>query len=181
MDYKKKREIMEHYNLMGGRIYDIRYKDEQKSKYDRLLHTVSIKQHQVILDDGCGTGLLMKKIKTYVIGVDISWRLVSTARKRLKKRYYASLIISDAEELPIRSNVFDFIFSVTLLQNLSDSIKSLNEMKRVMKMDGKIITTTLKKALDAFTFRKSLESSGFHIDEMILDDDFDWMAVISSQ
>lgn len=180
MGSNKKKEIREFYDQLGGRLYDIRYRDEQKIKYGKLLNMIHLKPHYLILDDGCGTGLLMKSLKTYAVGIDISKNLIFTARKRLKRRNYASLIISDAEELPIRSNIFDIVFSVTLLQNLDDSVKSLKEMRRVVKEEGKIIVTALKKAFNEFIFKKLLESACLKINEIVLDDAFDWMALISS-
>ena len=180
MSSENKIKIREFYDQLGGRIYDIRYRDEQKIKYGKLLNMVDLGKNYLILDDGCGTGLLIRSLKTYVVGLDISENLIFTARKRLKRRRYVSLIISDAEELPIRSNIFDLVFSVTLLQNLNNSVKALNEMRRVAKKEGKILVTALKKAFSEFDFKKLMESSFLQINKIVLDDAFDWMALVSS-
>ena len=55
-----KRKILRSYNALGGRIYDIRYEAEQEAKYEVILDSLRPRSEDVILDDGCGTGLLLK-------------------------------------------------------------------------------------------------------------------------
>ncbi|MBU4189402.1 MAG: class I SAM-dependent methyltransferase, partial [Candidatus Thermoplasmatota archaeon] len=53
-------------------------------------------------------------------------------------------ILADAEHLPFKNNIFDFVLSFTLLQNLP-GFKVFKEVKRILKPDSLFILTTLKK------------------------------------
>ena len=85
--------------------------------HNTILYLVKIylpkKKNPKILDAGCGTGLLMKKIGKIgrVWGVDIS----PEAIKFTKRRGIKNTIISSVEKLPFQDNVFDIVVSVDVL------------------------------------------------------------------
>lgn len=92
-----------------------------------------------ILDAGCGTGLLMKKLEKYgdVFGVDIS----PEAIKYTKKRRIKNTSLASIEKLPFKDNNFDIIISVDVLyhQRVGNDIKALKEFNRVLKPGGILI------------------------------------------
>lgn len=90
-----------------------------------------------ILDAGCGTGLLIKKLEKYgdVVGVDFEKEAVRLSKKRGVKVQKASV-----NKLPFPANSFDVITSVDVLyhKNVVDLL-ALSEFRRVLKKDGILI------------------------------------------
>lgn len=114
-------------------IYNKRYREVQREKYKLMLAGIELKGK--ILDHGCGTGLLSEFLKRELVGVDNS-------KEMLKIRGSGDL--ADAEELPYKSNSFDYVLSFTTLQNCSDPERAIKEVKRVSKPKGTFICTFLK-------------------------------------
>ncbi|MBI3495628.1 class I SAM-dependent methyltransferase [Candidatus Berkelbacteria bacterium] len=90
-----------------------------------------------LLDVACGPGhfLLVAKSLGYEIhGVDIS----PVTIKKKKKTVEGDLRVGMAEKLPYRSNQFDLVTCIGSLEHFIDQDKSLLEMRRVLKNDGKL-------------------------------------------
>lgn len=154
-----KREVAVKYDALGGRIYDLRYSDEQEAKYDALLETMTPGPDETTLDIGCGTGLLAERLESRIIGLDISAALISTALSRLRGKGSSHLVMGEAGAIPFRNSSFDMIYSVTVLQNTPDPLASINEMKRVGRAIAGV--TGLKKVFTEESFRLLLEEGGF--------------------
>jgi ubiquinone/menaquinone biosynthesis C-methylase UbiE len=154
-EWEKKRDIMQRYDV-GARMYDMRYAEEQTAKINAALKPLRTKMKGCILDVGCGTGLLFNHVANkaeMAIGLDISRKTLHEARKRAESFSNTYLVLADADHLPFMTNVFDFVFAFTLIQNLPSPKKTLCEIKRGARDDAVIVVTGMKKA---FT-RRSLE------------------------
>jgi len=154
-----KREVKQNYDDLGGGLYDLRYREEQTRKYDAVLVLALPRGDALLLDDGCGTGMLLQRLDSPVIGLDISPSLLKTAKKKLKTEH--NLILGDAEQLPLRDNIFDGVYAITLIQNTPDKAKTVTEMKRVSRPGSKVIVTALKIIIDQIAFKDLLENAGF--------------------
>jgi ubiquinone/menaquinone biosynthesis C-methylase UbiE len=81
--YSQKRRTMEHYDQIA-RVYDMQYYVEQEAKIKAALMDLTLKKEEIILDVGCGTGLLFPHLATkikLVIGVDVSSSIINQAKK----------------------------------------------------------------------------------------------------
>ncbi|KKQ73861.1 MAG: Methyltransferase type 11 [Candidatus Woesebacteria bacterium GW2011_GWB1_38_5b] len=91
-----------------------------------------------ILDAGCGTGLLAKKLGKYgdVVGLDLSDDALSFARKRGVKVKKGSISM-----LPFKTNEFDVLISIDVINHLwvKDELKAFREFYRVLKPGGLLI------------------------------------------
>lgn len=90
-----------------------------------------------ILDAGCGTGLLGKKLQRYgeVQGVDINPQAVKFAKKRGLKSQQATV-----NRLPFPKNTFDLVVSMDVLYHIQvDDVKALKEFYRILKTGGFVI------------------------------------------
>lgn len=134
MQADKKNDIRSKYNITAD-FYNNRYGDIQYEKYSRMLNSMELKG--MILDLGGGTGMLSDFLDKEVIGVDFSINMLKKSGNKYK-------ILADAEHLPFKNNIFDFVLSFTLLQNLP-GFKVFKEVKRILKPDSLFILTTLKK------------------------------------
>ena len=127
---------------------------------------------KIVLDAGCGTGLLLdyiikhfyqeKSMIFFYVGTDISINMLKSfelklenKNKKVKRRI--NLLLADLENLPIRNNIFDEIFSLTSLQNLPNIAEGFNETLRVVKNSADLKFTILKKTLDFHSFLSSLK------------------------
>jgi ubiquinone/menaquinone biosynthesis C-methylase UbiE len=175
-----KREIRDSYDNLGGKLYDLRYDEEQREKYETILNEVEVSEHEIILDNGCGTGLLLEYLSATTIALDISSSLLSMALSRIQDVCDKHLIQGDAENLPLRDNVFSRIFAITLIQNTPNTASALEEMFRVGYRYSLVAVTTLKKAFSEEDFRHIIESVGFVIMNIINDEKIsDIIAILS--
>lgn len=98
------------------------------------------------LEIGCGTGsLLVAAARRYllVVGVDIAFRWLIVARKRLSEAGLdLPLICACAEALPFPEKSFDRIASESTLEHLQDQRQSLDECRRVIADEGHLFITT---------------------------------------
>lgn len=137
----RKRELKRRYDLTAY-MYDRRYRKIQREKYETVLANVT--RVDRILDLGCGTGMLLSPLERrakFVVGVDMSAEMLRTAKKRATG---TPLVLADADHLPFADGSFDIAVSVTLLQNMPDPGKTVCELARVLRSDGKAIITSLK-------------------------------------
>ena len=164
--WNQKRKMIQRYDLIA-QMYDARYAKEQATKYKAALKNLNIPQQAKILDIGCGSGLLFSHIigeaKT-VIAMDISGLLLKRAIARRGDTQNLGLVQADADHLPFQNSQFDVSFAFTVLQNMPNPLKTLNEMKRITKPKGAVVITGLKKAFSRQAFKKLLEKSGLQLE-----------------
>ena len=169
---KKKQEIIKNYDLTSD-FYDKRYVKIQHEKYNLVFQNFEL-TNKIILDAGCGTGLLFdyflnfferKFIVNYhYVAIDISNNMLKEFKSKLDQkvesiRTKVNLILSDLENLPIRENIFDSIYSFTSFQNLPDIFKGLSESFRVIKDGADVYFSILKKKLNMEQVNLRLQTS----------------------
>ena len=166
----KKKEIINKYNSTSH-FYDKRYSEIQKLKYTLILKENKI-EDQKFLDVGCGTGILYEFLKDSDIvkgihahiAIDISLKMLKDFADKFKEKTEGqvvnnvSLIMADMENLPIRENIFDLMFSITSLQNLPSYQDGITEMIRIAKKDITLNISILNKNLEKKKFKDFLES-----------------------
>jgi len=163
--WAKKRKIMQRYDATAH-LYDMRYSEEQTAKIKTALENVPIKDRGSVLDVGCGTGILFQHIvraATDIVALDISKKNLIRAKERAKDSPNVHLLWADADNIPIKNNTFNNIFAVTLLQNMPNPRRTLNEIKRVSQADSIFVITGLKKSFSAESFTTVLRGAGFEI------------------
>ena len=176
----EKRRIRKSYDELGGKLYDERYELEQTSKYDIILRHSVLSTDDIVLDDGCATGLLLERLHSWCIGIDISSSLLSTALSRLRKIAHIFLIQADADHLPLRFHIFKKVFSVTMIQNTPKPELAFREMRRVVRGDSEVMVTALKKSFTSQGFRRLITASGFTLKYFIEDEGLkDWIAFMT--
>lgn len=94
------------------------------------------------MDIGCGIGDLLTNLRkksnsVELYGIDYAENMINEAKKELVDN--ANLCVGDAENLPYDSNLFDFVISCAAFHHFPNPDKALFEMKRVMKMNSKLL------------------------------------------
>jgi 2-polyprenyl-3-methyl-5-hydroxy-6-metoxy-1,4-benzoquinol methylase len=92
-----------------------------------------------ILDIGCGTGAMSAKLAEHgnVVSADFSQLALTFSRKRNLNR----LCASDAIHLPFRSESFDVVVAMDILEHVEDDHAAIMEIQRVLKSGGRVIST----------------------------------------
>ncbi len=156
---------MKRYDLTAH-IYDMQYAEEQAAKIEAAMKSVSMEEYGLVLDVGCGTGLLFSYVadkSETTVGIDVSRKILLQAKKRAENFPKVRLIWADADYMPLREKVFSHVFAVTLIQNTPNPVKTLNEIKRVAREDAVIVVTGLKKAFTLEDFEKLLQEAALNI------------------
>lgn len=170
--WKDKRKIMQRYDLTAE-MYEERYAEEQKAKYDISLKNLDF-ANGMILDVGCGSGLFFKEVapqSDMVVGVDLSHKLLLKAKEQAKSFENVFILQADADNLPFGDAFFDLVFAFTVLQNMPKPAETLKELKRVSKSNGSVVLTGLKKAFSLNSFMDTLEGSSMKIISFIDNED----------
>ncbi|WP_287587208.1 class I SAM-dependent methyltransferase [Candidatus Borrarchaeum sp.] len=159
-EFSYKKRIMKLYSEPSYvKTYDRRYNSIQREKYEIILPY--LENHPLwILDVGIGTGLFLNKVvrQWTLIGTDLSLRMLHIAKKRAKKNTNVELVLADADYLPFKERIFQIVTTFTLLQNVPNPLKTIQELKRVS--DNLVAITVLKKKINVLSLREFLKKSG---------------------
>jgi malonyl-CoA O-methyltransferase len=140
--------------------YDELHANEQEQKLAVAKQLVSPKPPDKLLDVGCGSGV-STQWDCNCYGCDPSKKLIAIAKE---KRKGPSYVVAPAEKLPFENEMFEYVISLTAIQNFSDIQQGLQEMKRVLKKEGLLVISTLKDGPRAQEIKKTL-SSEFSIEQ----------------
>jgi len=126
--------------------------------FDRLWRRRAIKiisksyQSPNILDVATGTADLaiaaMKLNPFKITGIDISRKMLEIGREKVEKKGFAGkidLISGDSEKIPFDDNIFDVAMVAFGVRNISDPLKGLSEMRRVIRNGGMIMVLEFSK------------------------------------
>ena len=167
--------------------YD-KYAGLQQQVASKLISLQPERDHQSILDVGCGTGQVTAAMcvdypQATVVGLDFSERMLIETRKRLVSiNKSAELVCADAENLPFFSSSFDLIISSLMLQWSNDLTQNLTHMNNCLSNKGRLAFSTFTEGtlkevkeswrtvdgqvhtsdfMDLETLRLSVEAAGF--------------------
>jgi len=117
------------------------YKEWFKEEKEFLLR--NIKKDSKILEVGCGDGRSLNdllEISENLTGLDIDEKAVKIAKEKFSRYQKVKIVLGDARNLPFKEKLFDYITCIGTFANFGeDKFIVLNEIKRVLKDDGKII------------------------------------------
>ena len=118
-------------------------------------------KRNIILDVGCGSGLLSLKLAEQtsgiIIGVDTSKDMIFLARQNKKRRaeeisdlvqYNPWFIEGSVYDLPVLVEPVDYIVCRNVLHRLRKPEKAIEQMLKVLKVEGKMYLRDLKRDAD---------------------------------
>lgn len=114
---------------------------QKESALKILEHFKQVYHNGHVLDLGSGVGTFnyqpeLKPLTTI---------LFDLSRSMLKESKQSLVINGDANHLPIANNIIDVIISNLMIQWMNDKLITIHEIKRILKVHGYVILTTLIK------------------------------------
>jgi 2-polyprenyl-3-methyl-5-hydroxy-6-metoxy-1,4-benzoquinol methylase len=149
-----------------------RFIDNQKTSRDlflqhvgRYLFASSYVCEKTVLDAACGSGfgsnMLYQKAKK-VVGIDNSWDAIRYCRERYMMPNL-SFLQMDCNRLALPDSTFDAVVSFETLEHLHGADVFLQELSRVLKKGGIIITSTPNR--ENFSLYTKGIKNPFHVKE----------------
>jgi len=120
------------------------------------LRELEVREGGRVLEVSVGTGanLHYLPVKSAYFGLDISWGMLKRCQGNLKRwQREAELILGNAEELPLRDELFDTVFHVGGINAFNDRATAICEMIRVARAGAKIvIVDETAKMMESFAW-----------------------------
>jgi ubiquinone/menaquinone biosynthesis C-methylase UbiE len=96
---------------------------------------------EVIVDVGCGTGRLLRKVKQQypnarLVGVDAAEKMIQQAAMLLPEGEFH---VAMAEALPLPDTSVDLAFSTLSFHHWADQAKGISEIARVLRPQGRFL------------------------------------------
>ena len=107
-----------------------------------FLQELEIQEGGRVLEVSIGTGANLRylPVKASYFGVDLSWGMLKRCQRHQERRQMeAELILGNAEDLPLRDELFDSVFHVGGINAFNDRAKAICEMIRVARAGTKIV------------------------------------------
>lgn len=122
-------------------LYDAAQGDRRSSGMD-LMDLSGIRNSDVILDIGCGTGTLTFELARraesgFVVGIDPSAEMLARAKAKSASYSNIELMLTAAEEMEFTDR-FDLVFSNLALQWVKEQGKALKRMFLSLRQGGRI-------------------------------------------
>ncbi len=148
-DIKKSYEVISHFYSPWEGIFE-------EGVRKKGLELLSIKEGEVVLETGVGTGFSLKEIARLVgatgkaYGLDVSPQMLSLTEKRLRGAGLmdrVELNEGDARNMPYKNGMFDAVFMAATLElfDTPDIPRVLSEIKRVLKPEGRLSVASLSR------------------------------------
>lgn len=121
-----------------------------------------------ILDIGCGYGFFLSQMKAkgwQTCGIDVSETAISYASNRS-----LDVALGTLDNIKYEDNSFDAITLFYVLEHLPDPLKTLHEIRRILKPNGLLLlrvphTTPIVRILSLLGIKNNLYDPPFHLND----------------
>lgn len=117
--------------------------EKSNEKLERMVERLELEPGSFILDVGTGTGVFLPYLLRgigetgKVVALDIAEEMLAIARAK-NTGGNIDCLQADITEIPLRGDTFDSIVCYSSFPHFQDKRKALAEMKRVMKVGGRL-------------------------------------------
>lgn len=147
------------YDLVAG-VYPISSKLFHAEAHKLALSLAGIRDGMRVLEVATGSGEMFRQLarrnpRGLTCGVDISPNMAARTQREARRRVPKSSLhcqAVDASHMPFRDGTFDAVVSCYLLELLGpeDLIRTIAEMQRVLRSQGRLILVNVGQNLPAF-------------------------------
>ena len=116
--------------------------DENRMKthpYSNECIGYTLHKNQDAAEIGCGYGMdiwRLAKNKTFCVGIELTIESIKKAQERMKlrkMRNQVSFVIANAENLPLKTERFDYVYSHGVIHHTKNTRKAAREIGRIIK------------------------------------------------
>jgi ubiquinone/menaquinone biosynthesis C-methylase UbiE len=128
------------------RVHAPRFADAARD----LVHALSVREGDRVLDIGTGTGVAAAEVArsgAAVVGVDRSVAMLAMGRR---SRPEVALVAGEAIDLPFRGGAFDVVLGNFVLAHFVKVETALFDVKRVLRRGGRVGFTAWSDGKDAY-------------------------------
>lgn len=123
--------------------YDDKFEGKlSKRFYNLLLNRIEIHQGAAVLDVGCGTGTVLKKLEERAgisgYGIDIEENMIAVAKSKCPDM---SISVSSCTQMPFESCTFDIVTTCMAYHHFDDKKGFAKEASRILKLNGYLYIT----------------------------------------
>jgi ubiquinone/menaquinone biosynthesis C-methylase UbiE len=144
---------------MSGHKFDVKKLEKLNNpkrvemiELGKIINELQLSPNSVLVDIGAGTGIFSEEMLDLIpdsqcYALDISEEMlewidqnrVSKLKSRLKTK------LMDENNIPLKDNIADLVFMITVHHELEDGEILLKEIKRILKKDGKVLICDWKE------------------------------------
>jgi len=116
----------------------------------RILEKLELSGEMVLADLGCGTGFFSipaaRRAKK-IFALDVQEEMLDILREKIKKEKITNIevILSGESSIPLSDKSVDILLMANVFHELEDRFALLEEVKRVLKMNGRMVIIDWKK------------------------------------
>lgn len=146
-DYLKNQQYRDEKNLSARIGLHRDFSENQADYFHWTIELVPLKCGKMILEVGCGTGQLWRAARELgaemprVVVSDLSFGMVAGTFRGIRSKWAWAANL-DAQALPFPSETFDAVIANHMFYHVPDIPRTISEIKRVLKPDGILISTT---------------------------------------
>jgi SAM-dependent methyltransferase len=131
------------FNARSAAVYELAMGRWSRRLAPKLIEFGGLAPGEKILDAGCGTGSLTGVLATNtgvasIVGVDLSEIYLDAAKDNIRDQRVI-FQKSDITALPFTDGAFDRCYSLLVLQFVPESLKALQELRRVVRPGGSVV------------------------------------------
>lgn len=163
------KDVYEKEALEKTQLTSYKYESARLRK-EKILEEAKVGGNKKVLEVGCGEGQIINYINApYKLGVDISPTRIKQAQENAEKiSSQTSFLVRDAQNLSLGNEKFDLVIASELIEHLPHPKKFLQEVKKVINNNAKLILTTpnlfsLRRLIAKAIFGRSGDKTHLHI------------------
>lgn len=140
---------------------------------NKIVNELQLPDKPTLVDIGTGTGVFAEELLNIIpnskcYGLDICEEMINWVKENRENNLNSRLetILMTENVIPLPDEVADLVFMITVHHELDDSQTLLNDVKRVLKKNGKVLICDWKEGFNKHCIEKSsiindLKSVGF--------------------
>jgi ubiquinone/menaquinone biosynthesis C-methylase UbiE len=124
---------------------------------EKAFSVAGVEAGKIAADIGAGTGFVTEGLirkGLQVIAVDQSDVMLKEMRKRFSDVEGIEYLEGESEKLPLPDESVDYVFANMYLHHVESPLKSIKEMRRILKSGGKLVITDMDKHTFEFLKRE---------------------------